>query len=327
MSLSDTAKAIIDKLNKGGCHNGQGLADDIGITRNAIWKQIENLKAKGLEIRSDKQRGYELVTPFIPLDSKMIKPYLTDRVIEQDIHWHFFADIDSTNRYLKSRYLALNQWEICLAEQQTSGRGRFNRDWYSPFGQNIYCSLSWMFLGDSSELSGLSLVVGLMILNALVDYGLDAQALAIKWPNDIYYYDKKIAGILIELSAESHHQTQVVIGIGLNVNMNRAKLIKSWTSICLETGEVHDRNVIVAHLINSLCLCLKDYNQEKKVTFLKAWQMYDYLYNQSISVTKHDNQIAGIAKGINEQGDLIIELANGESITCSSGEASLKREK
>lgn len=327
MLFNETTRALLQILNRGGAYSGQALANEIGITRNAIWKQIESLKKNGIPILSNRQTGYQLLTPLIPLDIDDIKAELGKTANNTDINWHLFLDIPSTNGFLKSRTVERDTWDICLAEQQLKGRGRFNRDWHSPFAQNIYCSISWMYSGDSSDLSGLSLVVGLCILEALLSYGISSHELMIKWPNDIYIKDKKLAGVLIELSAESHYQTQVIVGIGLNVNMSEANIDKNWTSLCLEDGQTHNRNRLTSALLSNLLYQLSDYTKEKKNTLLKSWQTYDYLYNQSVSIQRHGNPIAGIAKGINENGDLILLLPSGETITCSSGEVSVKREK
>jgi BirA family biotin operon repressor/biotin-[acetyl-CoA-carboxylase] ligase len=324
--LGETSINLIRRLNDGELHSGQHLADELGITRNAVWKQIGILKGYGLIIESYRQKGYRLVDTFIPLDLKTLKTYIKTPLLQKNISWYLFSEIFSTNAFLKTKLINESEWLVCLSESQSKGRGRFQRNWHSPFGKNIYCSVQWIFRGDVTELAGLSLVMGLAILKGLIAYGLNRDYLSIKWPNDIYYKGKKIAGILIELSAESHFETHVVIGVGLNVNMHEADIESSWTSLYLETEIEHDRHPIIISVLTQIFIYLNDYNKDSRERHLSEWSKYDHLFGLNVKVKQYNQVINGVAQGVNEVGDLIVRENSGLIRWCASGEATLLKE-
>jgi BirA family transcriptional regulator, biotin operon repressor / biotin---[acetyl-CoA-carboxylase] ligase len=142
--------------------------------------------------------------------------------LQQDMDVIVFESIDSTSTFLK-KITPKQKPIICLSEQQTQGRGRFNRPWHSPFGENIYLSLLVPIRKKLHQLSGLSLVVGLSMLHALKSY-MQNHHLYIKWPNDIFYEDKKLAGNLIEVHSENAQACYLIIGVGINVNMRATEV-------------------------------------------------------------------------------------------------------
>src|SRR3989338_4215433 len=150
-------------LSDGQYHDGTSIGEKLGITRAAVWKVIKKLQEYGIEIQSIKGKGYLLEKQLILLDEQKIKKNIKKASVTITI----LEKVRSTNDYLKNDSTKDSEIKICLAEMQTNGRGRLHRQWHSPFGQNIYFSCAYAFQKDMSELSGLSLVVGLAVCNAI----------------------------------------------------------------------------------------------------------------------------------------------------------------
>jgi BirA family biotin operon repressor/biotin-[acetyl-CoA-carboxylase] ligase len=264
-----------------------------------------------------------LTNPLILLKQESIKEHLRTRNLTTPFKLHLFTSIDSTNRFLKDLPLSTDL-EICCAETQTQGRGRFGRYWYSPFGENIYCSSRWNLPADLTKLSGLSLISSLATLATLKEFKLPSE-LKIKWPNDIYWTEKKLCGILIELITESNNSVQVIIGIGLNVN-NKIKQHplpdKPWCSLYEITHQYFDRNLIIAQLISNLEHYIHRFLDKDLEDFMDEWNQADYLAGKSIQLTHHLGHINGTACGVNHLGQLILEDESGIKHAFSSGDTS-----
>jgi BirA family biotin operon repressor/biotin-[acetyl-CoA-carboxylase] ligase len=257
----------------------------------------------------------------ILLEANIIKKYIQQKPCDIII----FDSISSTNDYLKNHLKVKKNPQICLAEQQTAGKGRFDRNWYSPYGQNIYLSCLWHFDKDVSELLCLSLLVSLAIIKTLVDYGI-SENLNIKWPNDILYNHQKLAGTLIEIIAESHVNSPVIIGVGLNVNMLSAKaseITRTWTSIAKILGSYQDRNILTGMFLINLFNYLSEFNDKSFTEFLSEWQKYDYLKDQQIKLVNNQKTIIGTALGIDERGCLLLKQDDGRIVAYSSGDTTL----
>ncbi len=350
--ISDNLYQLLDILNDHQYHDGDSIGKQLGITRAAVWKMIKKLEKYGIQIDSIKGRGYIMHEPLILLDAKKIS---------QSIPIEVFEEIDSTNHYLKSK--RDHQLQFCFAEQQTAGRGRLNREWYSPFGKNIYMSCLYPIRKDISELAGLSLVAGLAILRVLQNYMADKK-LTVKWPNDILHHKQKLAGILIDVQAETHGLCDAVIGIGINVNMRSSALYtpsphslslssprkrgsheklrdshfrgndkrseddaetisQPWTSLRNITHQYIDRNQLSAALIQQLLTMLKQFEQQGFQAFTQEWQENDCLMLQTIALKNADQLIQGKMLGVTEQGHLLLQLNDNTTRAFSSGEASV----
>lgn len=182
--LSLTTLKVLQKLNDCTIHTGTELAESLGISQTAIWKVVQRLKDYNVDITSH-HNGYFLKSPLILFDKEKIQELIENPKISLDC----FETISSTSHYLNNNVKFKNM-HVCLAEHQSMGRGRMNRLWFSPFGCNIYCSFSYLFNKDVSELSGLSLVIGILTVKMLET--LDERIKPfLKWPNDLYVEDKK----------------------------------------------------------------------------------------------------------------------------------------
>lgn len=309
-------------LSDGRCHDGTSIGESLQLTRSAVWKTIKKLQSYGIKIDSIKGKGYLLLEPLLLIDPARIK-----KEIPSNVDVIVFETIDSTNYYLKQFKNSKHQ-KICISEQQTAGKGRFNREWYSPFGKNIYLSYLYPFQKDVSELAGLSLLTSLAVVKTLNDMGIKNH-LFVKWSNDIVFEGKKLAGNLIELQAETHAGCQAIIGIGLNVNMLQDcenKISQDWTSVNNILNKHVDRNDLCIRLINNLTSYLNKFETQDFDSFITEWDKVDYLKNKTIALKIFNEKIVGTVKGINHQGYLLLELPDGSVRTCSSGEASVLRE-
>jgi BirA family transcriptional regulator, biotin operon repressor / biotin---[acetyl-CoA-carboxylase] ligase len=220
-----------------------------------------------------------------------------------------------------------NQNNIAVfAEHQTAGRGRRGRSWISPFATNIYFSLLWHFNKDPAEIMGLSLAVGVAVAKALQEYGL-TQGIKLKWPNDVLWQRKKLAGILVEMVATSHEQVSTVVGIGINTAMQttQAKDInQAWTSIEQITGQPVQRNHLAALLTNHLVATINKFSKEGLSPILSNWRPLDALINQPIRVSNTQNHIDGTMTGISPRGELLLKDKELKEHRFFSGEVSVR---
>ena len=257
-----------------------------------------------------------------PLDKEKILSKLSNES-RSKVVLEVFDTISSTNDYLLRKEKNKNKdIKICIAEEQTKGRGRRGKSWISPKFKNIYFSLNSYL--KKEDLSGLSIAVALSVSKVLTK--INVMSL-IKWPNDLLVGNKKICGILIE-TAKVGELTKVVIGIGINVNMEYSELIdQEWTSIKLEKKQSVDRNSIITEMINQLCITLNKFEQEEFDYFLKRFTSLDLLRDKEFTLKDKPNETF-IGKGIDNKGLLIAQnLKDQRIVKFSSGEVSLKLKK
>ena len=257
-----------------------------------------------------------------PLDKEKILSKLSNE-FRSKVALEVFDTISSTNDYLLRKEKNKDKdIKICIAEEQTKGRGRRGKSWISPKFKNIYFSLNSYL--KKEDLSGLSIAVALSVSEVLNK--INVMSL-IKWPNDLLVGNKKICGILIE-TAKVGVLTKVVIGIGINVNMEYSELIdQEWTSIKLEKNQSVDRNSIIAEMINQLCITLNKFEQEEFDYFLKKFKTLDLLKDKEFTLKDKPNETF-IGKGIDNKGLLIAQnLKDQRIVKFSSGEVSLKLKK
>lgn len=243
--------------------------------------------------------------PLILLNDKKIKKLLQDKSIRVDV----LESVGSTSDYLKKNISFDKKMRVCLAEFQTQGKGRMNRVWHSPFGQNIYLSLLYSIQKDICELSGLSLVVGLAVCQAIENIiGLNDQIL-LKWPNDVVVNGLKMAGILIEIQAAPKRLCDLVIGIGVNVNMQAAEeahIDQAWTSLQQLTHQYQDRNQLSAEIINQVIAYLNKFSATGLNPFMDEWKQKDSCLGKSIQLLCDGITYSGIGVGINAQGHYLL---------------------
>ncbi len=317
--LPSTILKIVSILNDCKVHTGTDIAKTLAISRTAVWKGIQRLKKYDIDIRS-RHQGYQLNFPLLLLDRNKIEAFIKDPNVTVEI----VESVPSTNDYLREKP-SLPTPYFCLAEHQSKGRGRLGRAWTSPFGRNIYCSFIYSLNKDISKISGLSLIVGILVVKELESLYPELN-IFLKWPNDIYVNNKKMGAILIDIIAEAHGNCRVIIGIGLNVNMKDVLLTdveQPWTSLEHILNIKEDRNVVVGHIIHSLLKGLDAFLEKGMAPFLLEWVRYDVLMGKQVSVNTSAKVTTGIARGIDTHGYLLLELPSGSTEKFSCGDTSL----
>ncbi|CAI9003895.1 DNA-binding transcriptional repressor/biotin-(acetyl-CoA-carboxylase) ligase BirA [Pseudomonas chlororaphis] len=311
---------LLELLKDGRFHSGQALGAALGISRSAVWKQLQQLEADlGLSIHKVRGRGYQLTAPLMLLSPADIYEQ------SKDCPWAVLAfdSIDSTNaEALRAVERGVPAPFLVLAERQTAGRGRRGRKWVSPFAENVYYSLVLRIDGGMRQLEGLSLVVGLAVMQTLREFGIAGAGL--KWPNDVLVGRKKIAGILLELVGDPADVCHVVLGVGINVNMQKADEVdQQWTSMRLESGKQVDRNQLVARLSMMLKAYLERHQAQGFSSIQEEWEQNHLWQGNAVSLIAGVNKIDGVVMGIDQQGALRLEVDGVEKVY-SGGELSLR---
>lgn len=292
---------ILKALSDGSFHSGEDLGDDIGVSRAAISKHIKGIQEWGLSIYRIQGKGYALSSPLELLS--------VDQVICKDLpQTSILGVVDSTNQFLLDQMTVLKKGQSCFAEYQVAGRGRRGRTWVSPFGSNIYCSIFWRFDNGLAATMGLSLAIGIAVVDALEVIG--CKGLKLKWPNDIYWNELKLAGVLIELSGQSGGSADVVIGIGINIELNEKSALvidQPWVDLMTILGERNIRNKLASELLVSLNKTLLEFEHSGLQSFINRWKKLDNFIDESITLTMGSQSIHGVCRGINSQGAILLE--------------------
>ncbi len=329
MLISPTQKLILNILSDGQFHSGTELAKNIGISRSAICKQLNNLTERGIKFSAISGKGYRLERrlQFLSVESIENDLSLTTRSLITELEIH--DCIDSTNSYLVNKsYNAGNSGFVCFAESQTAGKGRRGREWISPFGCNIYLSVLWQFQNGPASISGLSLAVGIAVIRALNECGIEDVGL--KWPNDIYWQGKKLAGILIEVSGESSGPCNAVVGLGLNFYLpeDQAKSItQDWVDLSsiVADNPVTMRNKLAAELLNHLMPTIANFEHDTLECYLAEWRLYDCMKGQEVDIYMGQQVFTGVVNGIDNNGLLLLANEQGEINAFASGEVSFRQ--
>ena len=270
-------------------------------------------------------RGYRLHSSIELLDSLVINKCLDEATKALISSLEIFDELDSTNRYLcEQAQQQGGSGVICLAEHQTAGKGRRGRQWVSPFGSNIYLSILWRFQKGYSSISGLSLAIGVAVIRALNQLGI--ESIGLKWPNDIYSSGKKLGGILIEITGETEGPCFAIIGLGLNLFLPEEQAVnikQDWTDLSNLLGKKFTgRNELVACLLHHIMNLLANYETVGLANYLDEWRQYDCLVGHPAQLFFDKHAITGIIAGIDNSGLLMISQADGSIRTFASGEVS-----
>jgi BirA family transcriptional regulator, biotin operon repressor / biotin---[acetyl-CoA-carboxylase] ligase len=326
--------ASIDKpmllvlLADGQLHSGEWLAKRLDVSRAAVWKGVERLRALGLAVQALPRQGYRLADPVELLDARRIRalidPQRSGGLIGLELLW----EVDSTNtRMLRAEPPPAGSANACLSELQHAGRGRRGHRWVAPFGSGLAMSVAWTFADGASSLAALSLAVGVAVARALGRAG--ARGVQLKWPNDIWFQDRKIGGVLIELRAEASGPAHVVIGIGLNVILSAAAR-RGIEATGVRVAAVSDacaaapaRNLVAGAILDELLSMLAQFEREGFAAFWNAWTALDALSGRPAHVLLTDRAVGGTARGVDRDGALLLETGDGVQ-RFMSGEASLR---
>lgn len=308
---------IIALLADGEFHSGEHLGASLGMSRAAINKHINTVREWGLEVFTVPGKGYSLPGVMNLLNAERILCMLKDKRVT------VLPVVDSTNQYLLDRVAELVSGDACVAEYQHAGRGRRGRQWISPFGTNLYMSMFWRIEQGPAAVMGLSLIIGIVMAEVLQSMG--AEQVKVKWPNDLYLNDRKLAGILVELTGKTGDAAQLVIGAGINMAMREIsanKIDQRWINL-QEAGINIDRNELAATLLNELRCALMKFETDGFEPFISRWSRLDNFINRPVKLLIGEQEIFGIARGIDQQGALLLEQ-NGIIKPFIGGEISLR---
>ena len=315
-------------LADGQLHSGQWLAQELHVSRAAVWKGVERLRTLGVDVQAQARRGYRLPGPVELLDARRVRAQLdvARRTQLRDVELLFA--VDSTNtRLLAAAAPPSGRADVCVSELQHAGRGRRGRAWMAPFAQGLCMSVGWSFSDGARALPGLSLGVGVAVARALARAG--AVGVALKWPNDIVLRDRKLGGILIELRAEASGPAHVVIGIGINVALSsasRAAIQASGVAVAAVADackKAPSRNLVAGAILDEVLSMLAQFEADGFGSVHDAWTSLDALNGRSAQIVTGDRTIAGTARGVDIEGALLLET-DGRVQRFVSGEASLR---
>lgn len=307
--------SLVTHLADGHYHSGQALAETLGVSRTAVWKQLNRLQEDfGLAVESVKGRGYRIPGGVELLEAARVREGLSPR--SQALLGELVIEpvLDSTNAEALRRLAAgSGPGFCCSAELQTAGRGRRGRPWVSPFARNLYLSLTWEYEGGAAALEGLSLAVGVAVVRALE--GLGASGLQLKWPNDLLYQGAKLGGVLLEMVGDASGRCQVVLGVGINVHMPEAvagAIDQSWTDLRRAAGDgLPGRNRLLAALLDHLLPLLGGFGATGFAPWREAWIALDAFADAPVVISSGQFRKAGIARGVDDRGALQLETSLG----------------
>ncbi|MFC3104294.1 biotin--[acetyl-CoA-carboxylase] ligase [Salinisphaera aquimarina] len=322
MTATSPAPTLAALLADGAWHSGPALATTLGITRAAISARVADLRLLGLDIYSVAGRGYRLKTPLELLDAAHIDAHLADSTRTRVDDLIVLERTDSTNAELARR--ADGMTRACLAEYQSAGRGRAQRPWASPFGANLYLSLARDVAAPRAPLGALSLAVGVCVADALTAFG--AEQIALKWPNDLWAGDRKLGGILIEHKGEVGGSARLIIGLGLNLDMQALQgegIDQPWTRLRDHLPVMPARNRLAAGMLDAVMRAVLDFETQGFAPFQARWARYDAARDRNVRVLEAQGERQGIARGIAADGALQVEI-DGRVVALYSGDVSLR---
>ena len=320
--MKETVLGIL-KERSGEYVSGEELSGMLQVSRTAVWKHIGGLREEGYEIESLSRLGYRLVSVpdlLLPLE---VQDGLATEVMGKTVHHR--REVDSTNRLARELARAgESEGTVVLAEAQTAGRGRLGRSWLSP------CGGIWLSILLRPQLPPYKAqLVTLMAAVAAAEATAAVSAVkpGIKWPNDLLVNGKKIAGILTEVSAEMDQLNYIVLGLGVNINIEQewfeGELQQIATSLLLESGERISRVAWVKAFLQNMD---REYAHVQCVGFaeiLERWRRYSVTLGRNVDIRLTDSNESGTALDIDEQGALLVRTESGMK-TFWAGDVSLR---
>lgn len=318
------AHRVLRLLADGHFRSGEALARSLGVSRASVWHAVRELDAAELEIYKVRGRGYRLSQPLSLLDREQVVLHLGR--FARHFALEVTGSVDSTNSRLIERAQAgAPSASVIAAEWQSSGRGRQGRVWHAGIGGALTFSLLWRFSQGAGFLAGLSLAVGVAIARAIEKLG--ASGAGLKWPNDVVWRGRKLAGILIEMQGDALGPSFAVIGVGLNVRLSdgvRKRIDQEASDLESACGRAIDRNEVLALLLVELHAVLEAFAQSGFAPMRREWERRHVFRERPITMILPDARTeSGIARGVGEDGALLVETRAGVR-RFHSGEISLR---
>lgn len=328
MSVKDNVlKVLID--NKGEHFSGEELAERLNVSRNAVWKAVKILREEGYKINGINNKGYCMTEDSDILSKETICKYIHSDIVDK-LDIEVYKSIDSTNTRLKNMALeGEREWKILVSEEQTNGRGRMNRNFYSPSGTGIYMSILLRPDTNSKESLFITTMAAVAVADAIEKVmGINT---GIKWVNDIYCSGKKVCGILTEaaMDLETGKLDYAVLGIGINIRMPQGgfpeEIRNTVTALCEENKEyIEDlRCKIVANVINNISGL---YENLEEHSFMKMYREKSVLIGKEVYILGDESREMMMVEDVDDNAYLVVRHKDGKIDKLFSGEVSVRME-
>ena len=306
--------------------SGQQLCEQFGVSRTAVWKVINQLKEEGYEVEAVRNRGYRIVNNPDVITAEELHSLLDGRTNWAGHQIYYYAETDSTNtRAKKLGDEGAPHGTLVVTEKQIAGKGRRGRSWASPENCSIYMSLLLRPEFPPVHAPMLTIVMAYAVARALRKCsGLDVQ---IKWPNDVILNGKKLVGILTEMSTEIEYINYVVIGVGINVNMESfpEEIADKATSLRIEMGQKQNRGPIIAEILEQFDACYEEFLQHENLEYLReAYNEMLVNCGKEVCVLGAQANYKAQALGIDENGELLVRREDGSEEAVYAGEVSVR---
>lgn len=314
---------VLRTLSDGNFHSGEELGSLLGVSRAAVWKQLQQLEGFGLHVDSVRGRGYRIPGGLDLLDRQVILQGLPQASAHRNVDLRVLDCIDSTNTYLMSQGSSAD-FVACVAEYQAAGRGRRGRSWISPYAASLYMSVRRRFESGIAALEGLSLAVGVVLVKMLHGFGYDMTKL--KWPNDLLADGAKLGGVLIEINGDPSGAVDVVVGVGINVRVPEIcemAIDQRWTDLASLSPRLPSRNELASASLNAIVELLATYEMDGFAAYRESWNALDACAGKDVLLRLGQEFRHGIARGVDAQGALLLEQ-DGTMAAFSGGEISLR---
>ncbi|MEO2212263.1 biotin--[acetyl-CoA-carboxylase] ligase [Paenibacillus amylolyticus] len=305
--------------------SGEEISRNLSISRTAVWKHVNKLRDMGYEFEAVSRKGYRLVTKPDSIDATALQLALDTTVFGRKAVL-LTSTLSTQGDVLKLAEQGQAEGAVVIAEEQTGGRGRFGRQWFSPPGKGIWMSVLLRPDLPLQHTPQLTLLTGVAVCRAVrACSGADA---GIKWPNDLLIDGRKVCGILLESTVEDHEVRYCIAGIGVDVNFDPEDYPEDLTTIAtslkMETGQSVDRTKLTAAILTELEQLYYLYQKEGFGVISALWEALSVSMNREIAVTNPHGVIEGKAIGLDPSGALIVEKHDGEHTLVISGEISWK---
>jgi BirA family biotin operon repressor/biotin-[acetyl-CoA-carboxylase] ligase len=315
---------LLRRLSDGEFHSGEDLAAALGVSRATVWNALQGLEALGVRLFKVRGRGYQLPEPIEWLAQDKIHGYMGAQAKRLEIQ--ILDVVDSTNKLLMQTAVQRNEHARCVvAEIQSQGRGRRGRDWHACLGGSLTFSLAWRFDAGATQLSGLSLAIGVALARALKELGI--SGIQLKWPNDLLHGYHKLGGVLIELHGDALGPSTTVIGVGLNVRLTaqvKQRIDQAVVDLHSLSPEAASRNRVLGVALRHLSEVLCAFDGGGFSPLLPEWNSLHAYQNKPVALRMPDgSEIKGMVRGVTSEGALILDTPSGER-RFGSGEISLR---
>ena len=304
--------------------SGQEIADAMHISRNAVWKQIEHLRKEGIEIEAVTGRGYRIVNASDAFGEKSIRSLLHTKWLGRELL--FFDEIDSTNDELKRRAdKGAEEGLVAVADIQSKGKGRRGRAWETPAGVNI--AMSYLLRpGLAPDIAPMmTLIMAMAAAKGIRE--VSSLDVGIKWPNDIVINGRKLVGILTEMTAEPDYIHEVIVGTGINVNTESfpEEIKATATSMRIEGGKKYSRSKVVAAVTDAFETYYEIFCATGDLSALRTdYNAACVNVGAGVRVLDPKGEYDGMAKGIDNKGELIVIKEDGSETRVYAGEVSVR---